>query len=119
MTVISPHRALEYFETKLEFMIDPLPLKDAIEKGEVNVIDVRDEKEFRKGHIPTAINLPKDRWHSFEGLTHDKPNVVYCYSLSCMLSARACREFAQNDYPVMELIGGFDEWKAKNLPTER
>jgi rhodanese-related sulfurtransferase len=119
LTVTSPHKAIEYFENKLEFTIDPIGLNEAIKNGEVNIIDVRDEKEFRKGHLPTAINLPKERWSTFEGLTHDRTNVVYCYSLTCYLSARACREFAQNDYPVMELVGGFEEWKKKELPIEK
>lgn len=119
LTVQSPHKALEYFENKLDFTIDPFGLSEILQNNEVNIIDVRDEESFRKGHIPGAVNLPKDRWHSFEGMTHDKPNVIYCYSIACMLATRACREFSQNDYPVMELIGGFDEWQKMSLPVEK
>jgi len=116
--VISPHKALEYFETRLEFTIDPFGLSELIKKGEVNIIDVRAEKDYKQGHIPRAVNLPKNRWRIFEGLSRNRPNVVYCYSVTCLLAARACREFAENDYPVMELLGGFEEWKRNNMPIE-
>jgi rhodanese-related sulfurtransferase len=119
MMVVSPNKALEYFETKLEFQIDPNGLNHAIENHEeFNIIDVRDEETFRKGHIPGAINLPKDRWQSFEGLTHDKPNIIYCYSITCMLATKACKQFAHNGYPVMELFGGFEEWQKGKFPVE-
>jgi rhodanese-related sulfurtransferase len=119
MMVVSPNKAMEYFDAKLDFTIDPNGLNHLIEKHEqLNIIDVRDEETFRKGHLPGAINLPKDRWQSFEGLTHDKTNVIYCYSITCMLATRACREFAENGYPVMELIGGFEEWQRSKMQVE-
>ncbi len=116
---VSPHKALEYFEARLEFTVGPSDLKEKIKRGEVNIIDVRSEENYRRGHIPGAISLPWEKWSTCEGLSHDKPNVVYCYSMSCLLSARACKEFAENDYPVMELIGGFEEWKRNKLPVEK
>jgi rhodanese-related sulfurtransferase len=118
MTVISPQKALEFFEAKLEFTTDPHGLNESIKNDEVNVIDVRAPEDFRKGHIPGAVNLPKDRWGSFDGLTHSKPNVVYCYSITCYLATRACKEFAESGYPVVELIGGFEEWQKNKMPIE-
>jgi rhodanese-related sulfurtransferase len=32
---------------------------------------------------------------------------------------RVCKEFAENDYPVMKLVGGFEEWKKGKYPVER
>jgi rhodanese-related sulfurtransferase len=119
LTVTSPHKALEYFENKLEFTIDPVSLNEAIKNREVNVIDVRNEMDFKKGHIPTAINLPRERWETFEGLTHERPNVVYCYSITCLLSTKAAKEFSMNDFPMMELIGGFEEWERRGMWVER
>ncbi len=119
LSVASPFKVQEYFEAKLEFIIDPNGLNEMLETGEVNVIDVRREEDYRKGHIPEAVNLPKEKWGTFEGLRHDKTNVVYCYSITCLLSAKACREFAENGYPVMELIGGFEEWKKHEMPIRK
>jgi rhodanese-related sulfurtransferase len=45
------------------------------------------------GHIPGAINLPRDRWHTLDKLRQDKTNVLYCYSQVCHLAATAAVEF--------------------------
>ena len=119
LSTVSPHKALEFFEARLEFQMGPLDLKRAIDNREVNVIDVRSEEDYQKGHIPCAFNLPYERWDSFEHLTHDKPNVIYCYSTTCFLATRACSRFAEADYPVMELFGGFEEWENHKLPIEK
>lgn len=119
ITSVSTQKALDYFESKLEFTIDPVRLRDELKNGNLNIIDVRDEDSFRKGHIPGAINLPESKWHTFNGLKRDKTNVVYCYSITCQLATRACKEFSENDYPVMELFGGYEEWRNKDYPIER
>ena len=118
-TMISPHKALEYFEAKLEFTLGPYELNELIKRGEVNVIDVRAEKDYKQGHIPEAINLPEGKWVTLEGLNYDRTNVIYCYGITCFLATRACRRFAENGYPVMELIGGFEEWKKNNMPIKK
>jgi rhodanese-related sulfurtransferase len=33
------------------------------------------------------------------------------------LAVADARYFAENDYPVMELEGGFEEWQDHNLPV--
>jgi len=119
VTLTDTHRAVEYFEAKLEFTTGPAELNAMIEKGEsINIIDVRKEEDFRKGHIPGAINLPRDRWDSFEGLSRDRTNIVYCYHQQCHLSAKGCKFFAEQGYPVIELEGGFETWKRRGLPVE-
>jgi rhodanese-related sulfurtransferase len=119
MMTISPTKAAEYFENKLEFTTGPFELQEMLKNNEVTVIDVRSPEDFRKGHIPGSINLTKDKWSSFAGLSENKTNVLYCYSIVCHLSARGCKYFAENGYPVMELEGGFDEWQKYGLPVER
>ena len=82
-----------------------------MKNNEVNVVDVRAAEDFSEGHIPGAINLPKDQWHALKGLRKDKTNVLYCYSQVCHLAASAALEFAAKGYPVMELEGGWRWWK--------
>ena len=119
MTIPDPAKAKAYFENKITFTTGPIEL-DRMLKGHenINVIDVRAEEDYLKGHIPGAINLPKDRWHTFEGLGKDRTNVLYCYSLVCHLAATAAFKFADKGYPVMELDGGFDEWQEHGLEIE-
>jgi rhodanese-related sulfurtransferase len=83
------------------------------------VVDVRASEDFAKGHIPGAINLPKETWENPARLSKDKTNVVYCYTQTCHLAANACFEFAGQGYPVMEMEGGFEGWKENDLDIER
>jgi len=120
ITLTDTRKAVEFFEAKLEFTTGPVELNSMIESGEyVNIIDVRSKEDFSKGHVPGAVNLPRERWNSFRGLSKDRPNVVYCYSQQCHLAARACRFFAENGYSVMELEGGFEGWQKHTLPIGR
>ena len=116
----SPARAKAYFEDKLAFTTGPVELDRWIKSGENNlvVVDVRFAEDFAKGHIPGAINVPKDQWGNPQGLSRDKTNVVYCYTQQCHLAANACVQFADKGYPVMELEGGFEAWKENELDIE-
>jgi rhodanese-related sulfurtransferase len=103
----------------MAFTTGPVELHRMLKSGEnINVIDVRESEDFAKGHIQGAINLPKSEWSSLNGLSKDKTNVVYCYTAVCHLGAAACLEFASKGFPVMELDGGFDEWKENDLEVE-
>ena len=118
--VHDPARAKAYFEDKLAFTTGPVELERWIKTGENNlvVVDVRAAEDFAKGHISGAINLPKDKWESLQGLSKEKTNVVYCYTQQCHLAANACAQFASRGYPVMEMEGGFEAWKENELDTE-
>ncbi len=114
-----PVRAKEYFEAKMAFTTGPVELARMIKAGEVNVVDVRAAEDYKKGHIPGAVNLPKTDWDNPKGLRKDETNVLYCYSQVCHLAASAAVKFAGMGYPVMELEGGFDEWKGHDLEIEK
>ncbi len=91
-----------------------------MQQGEaINVVDVRAAEDYAEGHIPGAINLPKDQWRTLKGLRQDKINVLYCYSHVCHLAAAAAVEFAGRGYPVMELEGGFRVWKEGEFDVEK
>jgi rhodanese-related sulfurtransferase len=119
--IADPAKARAYFEDKLAFTTGPMELDQAIRSGENNitVVDVREAEDFAKGHVPGAINLPKEKWESAQGLQKNKTNIVYCYTQTCHLAAKACRLFASKGYPVMEVEGGFKAWKDYDLDIER
>ena len=117
LTVLQdPAKAKAYFEDKMAFTTSPIELERMMQNDMVNVVDVRAAIDFSVGHIPGAINLPKDRWHTFGGLSEDKINVLYGYSQVCHLVASAAVEFAANGFPVMELEGGWRWWKNAGFP---
>ena len=94
--VHDPAKARAYFEQKLAFTTGPVELDRWIKTGENNlvIVDVRAAEDFAKGHIPGAVNIPKDKWENPQGLAKDKTNVVYCYSQQCHLAANGCAQFA-------------------------
>jgi rhodanese-related sulfurtransferase len=114
-----PKTAEGYFAAKMAFTTGPVELDGMIRRGEVNVVDVRSEKDFTAEHIPGSVNLPRSKWGAPEGVVKDKTNVVLCYSQVCHLGAAAAMQLAKQGFPVMELEGGFAGWKAHRLPTER
>lgn len=112
-------RAKEFFEAKMAFTTGPVELERMMKAGEVNIVDVRAAEDYADGHIPGAINLPKDRWSTLSGLRKDKTNVLYCYSMVCHLAATAAVEFSGKGYPVMELDGGWRWWKEDGFDVEK
>ena len=114
-------RAKAFFEDKMAFTTGPVELSQLIKSGgtDFNIIDVREAEDYAKGHIPGAINLPREKWGTFSGLSKDKVNIVYCYTHVCHLAAKANSLFAKNGFPVMELDGGFEQWKENDLDIER
>ena len=119
ISINDPVKAKEFFEAKMTFTTGPVELERAMKNNEVNVIDVRAAEDYVDGHIPRAINLPKDQWHTLKGLRKDKTNVLYCYSQVCHLAATAAVEFASKGYPIMELDGGWRWWKDDGFAIEK
>src|SRR4051812_31960142 len=88
--------SLAHFKDKMAYTTGPAELERVLKlRDEFAIIDVRAEKDYDEEHVPSAINLPKDQWRTFEGLSKDKINIVYCYSQVCHLAATACIEFAK------------------------
>ena len=65
-----PARAKAYFEEKLAFTTGPVELDRWIKAHEDNlvVVDVRAAEDYDKGHIPGAINVPREQWERPQGL---------------------------------------------------
>jgi rhodanese-related sulfurtransferase len=113
-----PAKAKQFFADKLAFTTGPVELARNLKQAHITVIDVREPEDYRKGHIPGAVNLPHEQWNGTEGLRKDALNVLYCYSQQCHLAATAALMFANKGYSVMEMDGGFDAWKEHNLEIE-
>lgn len=114
-----PKSAYEYFASKLAFTTGPAEVKQYQEQnGKFNLIDVRKKEDYAKGHIPGAMSLPEEDWKSMKGLSKDSNNVLYSYSESCHLAAKAATQFSESGYPVMELQGGYKAWKDSEYAIE-
>jgi rhodanese-related sulfurtransferase len=83
---------------------------EAIDSGEVAIVDVREPHEFAVGHIPEAINLPLSRFDPRE-LPSDRPVVLLCQaggrSRKALDKARA---IGRED--VRHYSGGMNGWRS-------
>ena len=110
--------ARAYFAQKNAATTGPHELTGILDRKEdVVVVDVRFPTDFRKAHIPGAINVPKGKWHEAAGLSKDKLNILYCYNQTCHLAAEAALELLAAGYPVVEMEGGFATWEANSYPV--
>jgi rhodanese-related sulfurtransferase len=61
--------------------IDVIELEALMASGSIRVIDVREEHEYRSGHVPGAVNIPVKRIPDrVAKLKKDKPYAVICQS---------------------------------------
>lgn len=104
--------AEEFFSQKLAFTLGPVELQKMLDDNKVKLIDVRRKEDFEDGHIPGAMNIPKDELvERFDKLSTKDVHVVYCYNQQCHLGSAAALILAKNSFPAMELEGGFDVWQ--------
>ena len=110
-------QAQRYFRQKTDFTTGPHELLGMIEaKADIAIVDVRYPADFRKSHIPGAVNLPKGKWHDTAALAKDRLHVLYCYNQQCHLAAEAALELLARGVRVVEMEGGFATWEANSYP---
>jgi rhodanese-related sulfurtransferase len=88
-------------------------------KGNVVVLDVRPEPEYRAGHIPGALSVPLD---SLERVAATLPRrreiVAYCRGPYCVYADDAVRLLRQRGLKARRLDVGFPEWRRADRPIE-
>lgn len=104
-------RAQCFFQELLAYTLGPIELKDLIDEGKVNLVDVRRLEDYEVSHIPGAISIPKEELaDNTSKLSKDEITIVYCYNEQCHLGIEACLILAEYGYPAMLLDGGFKTW---------
>jgi rhodanese-related sulfurtransferase len=85
------------------------------------VLDVREDSEYRSGHVPRSRHIPLsqlNRHLSELQKLKDRPVVVICRTGS--RSGRACAALRKNGLEqVYNLAGGITAWEQANMPMER
>ncbi|MFW6202122.1 MAG: MBL fold metallo-hydrolase [Gemmatimonadota bacterium] len=104
-------------DTVEEITVDELARR--LRSDEVAVVDVRGRAEWEAGHLPGAPNVPlghlEDR---LEEIPREKPVVLQCRTGSrsaigaSLLEARGVRN-------VINLKGGYREWRERGHPVQR
>ena len=94
-------------------------LLEKARQGEVIVIDVRPEVEYRAGHLPCARSLPlAEIERRLAELPSDKEIVAYCRGPFCLMSDEAVRHLRERGFRAYKIADGVAEWAAEGLPVE-
>jgi rhodanese-related sulfurtransferase len=89
------------------------------QRGEITVIDVRPEGEFRSGHLPYANSMPLEELRKrLAELPRDKPVVAYCRGPFCLMAKDAVEVLRQEGYRAIRWEDGVAEWRAVGLQVE-
>jgi rhodanese-related sulfurtransferase len=87
--------------------------------GELVVIDVRPEAEYRTGHLPYARSLPlRELKQRLDELPKDKPIVAYCRGPFCLMAPQAVQMLRASGFRAARLEDGVAEWRSRGLPLE-
>jgi len=107
--------------TKFSFGVPQLDASQATfkyNKEEAQFVDVRAEADFRKGHLPGALNVTMSALAQKNRRLErakEKPVIVYCQTgISAGRAARTLKKLGYQQ--VFILKGGVDSWQAANLP---
>ena len=94
-------------------------LQKRLARGDVVVLDVRPEPEYKAGHIPGAQSVPVDALASLAPkLPRRRQIVAYCRGPYCVYADDAVRLLQARGLKARRLDVGFPEWRRAGLPVE-
>jgi rhodanese-related sulfurtransferase len=95
--------------------IDAAEAADRLAARTVVIVDVRQDAEWKKGHIKGALHIPLTRLSGrLQQLPHDTAIVTVCRSGH--RSALAARTLTRHGHQVLNLRGGMNAWARAGLP---
>ena len=100
--------------------IGPLDATRMLNHENAVLIDMRNDKDYRDGHIVNAIHMPENNDNTRKRLEkfRTRPLIVYCRSGN--QSVGFCRTLRKQGFePVYNLKGGVLAWQNANLPLSK
>ncbi len=94
-------------------------LERRLARGDVVVLDVRPELEYRAGHVAGARSAPLPLLEALAGKLPKRREVVaYCRGPYCVYADDAVRLLRQRGLKARRLDVGFPEWRRAGRPVE-
>lgn len=88
-----------------------------INNGEAVVVDLREAKEFKAGHIVDALNIPHNKLvEQLPQLESHKGKTILLVDKMGQHAGAAGRTLKAKGFEVSRLQGGISEWQGQNLP---
>lgn len=122
-------------------LYSPKEVQSLISKGSTVVVDIREEEDYKKSHIPGAVSIPdiffylaettdeglKELQNKFQalfsaaGITHEKTVIIYedAYDKRYGASCRGYWFLTYLGHPDTGILdGGFSAWTHADLPVD-
>jgi rhodanese-related sulfurtransferase/biotin operon repressor len=94
-------------------------LVEALEAGDVTLLDVRPAHEYASGHIPGALSIPVDQLEArLAEIPADTHVVAYCRGAYCVFAHDAVRLLTDAGRRASRLEDGMLEWRLAALPVQ-
>ena len=108
----------DYLGERVEH-VSATELRERLARGDVVVLDVRPEPEYRAGHIPGSRSVPLPALASLAPtLPRRRQIVAYCRGPYCVYADDAVRLLRARGLKARRLDVGFPEWRRAGLPVE-
>lgn len=113
------HLAKDYLGDRASLeAISRQELADRLTLGDVVVLDVRPDAEYRAGHVLGARSVPPAELRSaLAALPQGTEIVAYCRGPYCVYADDAVRELERRGYRARRLEDGYPEWKRAGFPV--
>jgi rhodanese-related sulfurtransferase len=100
-----------------EHELTPERVRELLDGGEAELVDVREPYEWDAGRIPGARHMELERLASRAGeLPRDRPVIFQCrLGVRSMMAAQA---FRRAGYDAWSMAGGIQAWHDAGLPFE-
>ncbi|RMG03695.1 MAG: DUF2892 domain-containing protein [Acidobacteria bacterium] len=96
-----------------------LELKDKFGRDDLYILDVREHVEYMAGRVPGSKLIPLSELDR-QAASLDKTKPIYVMCRTGRRSAEAQRKLKALGFDnVINVVGGFEEWKKVGLPVEK
>jgi rhodanese-related sulfurtransferase len=103
--------------SETEFDLPPQRVKEILDAGEAELVDVREPYEWEAGRIPGARHIELERLAGrADELPKDKPVIFQCRM--GRRSALATDAFRAVGFDAYNMRGGIEAWAEDGLPLE-
>ena len=97
--------------------VSPEWVRERLEAGEIQLIDVREPYEWDAGHLAGARHIElQDVAAEAASIDREQPVVFYCKVGS--RSSMAASAFRRAGYDAYSMDGGIDAWAQSGLPLD-
>lgn len=99
--------------------VDREELLQRVRRGEVMVLDVRPEEEYRSAHLKGALSVPLAELEArLKDLPRDRDVVAYCRGPYCLMAVEAVEKLRANQYHAFRLDLGVTDWREMGFELE-